>query len=47
MSRSCQTFPIPPGARYHAGIQYGSERQKGKGVLMKRVPPRTFVASVE
>ena len=25
-------------------IQYGSEREKGKGVLLKRVPPRALMA---
>ncbi len=28
------------------GIQYGSEREKGKGVILKRVPPRALMADI-
>ena len=28
------------------GIQYGSEREKGKGVILKRVHPRALMADI-
>ncbi len=43
-------MPIPQARvfriQFNTGIQYGSEREKGKGVILKRVHPRALMADL-